>query len=236
MDTRTKLLRAAEKLLNASPDGEVTTREVCEAAGVGQPVLYRQFGDKTGLLRALVDYGFDRYLATKRARAPSEDPIADLRQGWDTHIAFALDHPALYRLMFSPSFESVPDAAGEAMDILHGVLVRCAEAGRLAVEVELAAQMIMSANVGVALSLITQPDRYAHAELSRRVRDAIHQELLSGGPAARARARPARVAAVANQLAALVAAEDELPLTDAERGLLAQWLGTLAADTKPGAA
>src|ERR687885_144782 len=132
MDTRTKLLRAAERLLNASPDGDVTTREVCEAAGVGQPVLYRQFGDKTGLLRALVDYGFDRYLATKRAGAPSEDPIADLRQGWDTHIAFALDHPALYRLMFSPSFESVPDAAGEAMDILRGVLVRCAEDGRLA--------------------------------------------------------------------------------------------------------
>ena len=79
MDTRTKLLRAAERLLNASPDGEVTTREVCEAAGVGQPVLYRQFGDKTGLLRALVDYGFDRYLATKRAGAPSEDPALGLR-------------------------------------------------------------------------------------------------------------------------------------------------------------
>ena len=232
MDTRTKLLRAAERLLNASPDGEVTTREVCEAAGVGQPVLYRQFGDKTGLLRALVDYGFDRYLATKRAAAPSEDPVADLRQGWDTHVAFALDHPALYRLMFSPSFESVPDAAGEAMDILRGVLVRCAEAGRLAVEVDLAAQVIMSANVGVALSLITQPDRYAHAELSQRVRDAVHRDLLSDA----APARSAGVAVVANQLAALIAAGDDVPLTAAERGLLAQWLSALAAGTKPRAA
>lgn len=223
------MLRAAERLLNASPDRDITTREVCEAAGVGQPVLYRQFGDKTGLLRALVDYGFDRYLATKRAATPSEDPVADLRRGWDTHVAFALEHPALYRLMFSPSFERVPDAAGEAMDILRGVLARCAQAGRLAVDVDLAAQTIMAANVGVALSLVTQPDRYGHEQLSRRVRDAVHRELLTDEATA-----PARVAVVANQLTALLAAEDDLPLTAAERGLLQQWLGTLAVDRRDG--
>jgi AcrR family transcriptional regulator len=229
MDTRTKMLRAAERLLNASPDRDITTREVCEAAGVGQPVLYRQFGDKTGLLRALVDYGFERYLATKRAAAPSPDPVEDLRRGWDTHVAFALEHPALYRLMYSPSFERVPDAAGEAMAILRDVLTRCAQAGLLAVDVDLAAQMIMSANVGVALSLVTQPDRYAHPDLSRRVRDAVHRDLLSDGAIAAAPAGAGRLAAVANQLAALVTTQDDVPLTAAERALLVQWLGTLAA-------
>jgi AcrR family transcriptional regulator len=226
------MLRAAERLLNASRDRDITTREVCDAAGVGQPVLYRQFGDKNGLLRALVDYGFDRYLATKRAAPPSDDPVADLRRGWDTHVAFALEHPAVYRLMFSPSFESVPDAAGEAMDILRGVLTRCAEAGLLAVDVDLAAQMIMAANVGVALSVITQPDRYASPQLSRRVRDAVHRDLLTDEAFAQAPAQPIGVAAAANQLATLVAAHEQLPLTEAERGLLEQWLAALAADAK----
>jgi AcrR family transcriptional regulator len=228
MDARTKMLRAAERLLDASPDRDITTREVCEAAGVGQPVLYRQFGDKNGLLRALVDYGFERYLATKRAAAPSDDPVADLRRGWDTHVAFALEHPAVYRLMFSPSFDEVPGAAAEAMDILRGVLTRCAEAGLLAVDVDVAAQVIMAANVGVALSLVTQPDRYANPQLSRRVRDAVHRDLLTDEAFAQAPVRPAGVAATANQLAALLAAQRELPLTDAERGLLAQWLTALA--------
>jgi AcrR family transcriptional regulator len=228
MDTRTKMLRAAERLLDASPDRDITTREVCEAAGVGQPVLYRQFGDKTGLLRALVDHGFERYLATKRAAAPSEDPVADLRRGWDTHVAFALEHPAVYRLMFSPSFDRVPDAAGEAMAILRDVLTRCAEAGRLAVDVELAAQMIMSANVGVALSLVTQPDRYAREGLSRAVRDAVHRDLLADGAPTAASAASPRLSVAANQLAALLAAEHEVPLTAAERALLDQWLATLA--------
>jgi AcrR family transcriptional regulator len=230
MDTRTKMLRAAERLLDASPDREITTRDVCEAAGVGQPVLYRQFGDKNGLLRALVDYGFDRYLATKRAAAPSPDPVADLRRGWDTHVAFAREHPAVYRLMFSPSFEKVPDAAAEAMEILLGVLRRCAEAGLLASDVDLAAQAIMAANVGVALSVITQPERYADPQLSHRVRDAVHRDLLTDAAFEQAPARAVGVASTADQLAAQLAARDALPLTDAERGLLAQWLATLAAD------
>src|SRR5690348_16966424 len=143
MDMRSKILRAAADLLDESPDGDITTRQVCDAVGVGQPVLYRQFGDKNGLLRALVDDGFDRYLATKRAAAPSPDPVADLRRGWDTHVAFALEHPALYRLMFSRSFATVPDAAGEAFAILRSVLTRCAESGLLTVEVDSAAQQIM---------------------------------------------------------------------------------------------
>src|SRR5207249_2610969 len=102
------------------------------------------------------------------------------------------------------------------------------EAGRLAVDVELAAQMIMSANVGVALSLVTQPDRYAHEGLSRRVRDAVHRDLLADGAPAAARAAGTRLTVAANQLAALLAAEHEVPLTAAERALLDQWLATLA--------
>jgi AcrR family transcriptional regulator len=224
------MLRAAERLLDASPDRDITTRDVCEAAGVGQPVLYRQFGDKNGLLRALVDYGFDRYLAAKRAATPSADPVDDLRSGWDTHVAFALEHPAVYRLMFSPSFDEVPAAAEEAMDLLREVLGRCAAAGLLACEIDLAAQSIMAANIGVALGVVTQPDRYAHPELSHRVRDAIHRDVLVSAAFEATAPRPTDLTAVATQLAALLAGADDPVLTPAERGLLSQWLGTLAGD------
>src|ERR1041384_4220655 len=118
MDTRTQILEAAEKLLDASPDRDISTRAVCEAVGVGAPVLYRLFGDKKGLLSAVVDYGFERYLSGKRALVASDDPVRDLRDGWDSHVAFALAHPAVYRLMYSPAFENVPGAAKEALDLL----------------------------------------------------------------------------------------------------------------------
>src|SRR3979490_3150997 len=121
MDVRTQMLEAAEKLLDASPDRDISTRAVCEAVGVGAPVLYRLFGDKNGLLSAVVDHGFDHYLAAKRAAEPSDDPVADLRTGWDTHVAFARAHPAVYRLMYSPRFAAVPPGRQGAPRALRGV-------------------------------------------------------------------------------------------------------------------
>jgi AcrR family transcriptional regulator len=228
MDTRTRIMEAAEKLLEDAPDRDIATRQVCDAAGVGQPVLYRLFGDKDGLLRAVVDHGFDRYLATKRAARPSADPVKDLRTGWDTHVGFGLEHPALYRLMFSPRFDTVPEAAAEALGILRDVLVRCAQAGLLAADVDLAAQTIMSANVGVTLSLVTQPKAYADRALSHTVRDAVHRAVLVDDAAVARAGREPALATSANQVAALLDAADDVPLTGAEAALMRQWLATLA--------
>jgi AcrR family transcriptional regulator len=231
MDTRTAMLDAAERLLDESADGDISTRAVCEAVGVGAPVLYRLFGDKAGLLSAVVDHGFDSYLATKRAAEPSADPVRDLREGWDTHVAFALAHPAVYRLMYSPAFTTVPGAAAEALGILRDVLDRCAAAGRLRVPPAIAAQTIMSANVGVALSLVAQPGVYTDSGLSTRVRDAVHAQLLvSAEPAP----GPAQLPATALQLSALLGRAASSPLTPAERGLLREWLERLAAGRPEG--
>ncbi|OLT17647.1 TetR family transcriptional regulator [Pseudonocardia sp. CNS-139] len=229
---RTRMLEAAEKLLDAAPDRDVSTRAVCEAVGVGAPVLYRLFGDKNGLLSALVDYGFDRYLATKRAAAPSADPVTDLRNGWDTHIAFAQAHPAVYRLMYSPDLAEVPSAAQEAIRILRTVLDRCAEAGRLRVEPAGAAQMIMSANIGVALSLISQPASYSDPDLSRRVRDAVQGAVLVPADAPAGPGDAALVTA-ALQLAAILRAHPPTTLAEPETALLLHWLDRLAATREP---
>ena len=63
IDTRERILRAAARLLAESGGAPVSTRAVCAAAGVGAPTLYHHFGDKEGLLDAVVTYGFERYLA-----------------------------------------------------------------------------------------------------------------------------------------------------------------------------
>lgn len=98
----------AAELVGNSPDGDISTRAVCEAAQVGAPALYRHFGDKEGLLSAVVDHGFERYLATKRERDETTDPVEDLRRGWDTHVEFAVRNPNLYRLMNSPAMRTPP--------------------------------------------------------------------------------------------------------------------------------
>jgi AcrR family transcriptional regulator len=237
MSTRARILEAATVLLAESPSGDISTRAVCDAAGVGAPALYRQFGDKEGLLSAVVDNAFDKYLATKRAATPSEDPVHDLRGGWDSHVAFAQANPNYYRLMYSPVVTTPPPAAAEAYRLLTVVLERCAAAGRLKVSTDVAAQMIMTANVGASLLTISQPDIYRDPELPRRVRDAVHAAVLAeprtaGEPgtatepeAVDDRAETSRVAA---GLAALLRRSPAGSLSEGEATLLQEWLARLS--------
>src|SRR4028119_655296 len=80
--------------------GAVTTRGVATAAGVQAPTIYRQFGDMRGLLDEAASFGFSRYLRDKTSRERVEDPVEDLRRGWDLHVGFGLDNPAFYTLMY----------------------------------------------------------------------------------------------------------------------------------------
>ncbi|MEU1037272.1 TetR/AcrR family transcriptional regulator [Streptomyces sp. NPDC005551] len=235
MSTRARILEVAAALVAESPDGDVSTRAVCEAAGVGAPALYRHFGDKEGLLSAVVDHGFGRYLATKRERTPGTDPVEDLRDGWDTHTDFALRNPSLYRLMNSPAMRTPPAAALESHRILTSDLRRAAEQGKLRLSPELAAQMIMSANVGVSLMLVSRPATFDDPGISRRVRDAVHAavftaEAMAGAPADDPGADSAAVPSSAARLAAVLRRAPSPSLTPAEGALLTEWLTRLADD------
>jgi AcrR family transcriptional regulator len=234
---RTRILTAAAELLDRSRDADISTRAVCEAAGVAAPALYRHFGDKDGLMAAVVDHGFEQYLAAKRQAPPAADPVEDIRNGWNTHVGFALAHPMVYRLMYSPSLTTMPAAAAEAFGILEGHLEACAAAGRLRVSPPVAAQIIMSANIGLALNLVTQPDLYTDPDLSSRVRDAVHAAVLTPPPPPSTpgtAADPETLPAVAAQLGALVRTAPPEALTPAEISLLRQWLATLSDAPPPG--
>jgi AcrR family transcriptional regulator len=225
---RTRMLEATEALLAASPDRDISTRAVCDAVGVGAPMLYRLFGDKNGLLAAVVDYRFEQYLAPKRLQPPSEDPVDDLYAAWDNHVAFALDNPTVYRLVYAPSLAEVPAAAEEARLLLCERLERCAEVGKLNTPPEVAAQVFMAACAGVTLNLLSQPKIYNDPGLSTRVRDAILRELIvddKAAPTARESTDPLKL--VALQMAALIR-RTPTNLTNPEVLLMLQWLDTIS--------
>jgi AcrR family transcriptional regulator len=224
------MLQAAEEQLAASADNDISTRAVCEAVGVGQPALYRIFKDKAGLLAALVDHGFERYVDRKLSLEQTDDPVADLRAGWDDHIAFARENAATYRLMFSPTLTRRPAAPQVIFDLLAATLERCARDGTLRLPVGPAAQRILSANVGVALAILVNPEIYSDPQLSAGVRDAVFAACLdtAGAPDV-----TRGIAPTAIQLAAQLRGAPPAELGDEERHLMLKWLGRLSAESAP---
>lgn len=227
METRSLILTTAVELLAQSPTGDVSTRAICEAAGVTQPVLYRHFGDKDGLLAAVVDVVWEEYLATKRAAVATSDPLEELRAGWDSHIAFATEHPHAYRLVFGSTLSTRPAALDEAMRLLTAILERLAAQGRLRLAPAEAARIVMAANSGLALGLILRPEAYPDRALSSAMREATLRSLLpesstagESGTAARDAVEAARTAATT--LLSHLTGSDRF--TDGELGLLQEWL------------
>jgi AcrR family transcriptional regulator len=228
-DVRERIVRAAAELLADGGREAVSTRAVSAAAGVQAPTIYRQFGDMRGLLDAVAQETFAGYVRQKAAHQRTDDPLADLRRGWDLHVAFGLANPAAYALMHSdPALTTDSPAARDAAAMLEEQLARVAEAGRLRVSVPQAARMISAAARGVVLSLIGAPPDARDPRLSEAVREAVLAAVTvaPGADDGAVDSTPGRVAARAVALRAVL---DEAPdvLSAAERQLLGEWLDRL---------
>lgn len=225
---RQRIVDAAAHLLQTQGRDAVTTRAVSAAAGVQPPTIYRLFTDMSGLLEAVAADGFETYLARKHAQVLTEDPVEDLRTGWDLHVAFGLEHPAHYLLMYGQPAPGRRSAAAErAAQRLHQLVSRVAAAGRLAVSVETGVAMIHAAGTGVTLTLIGTPPEERDLDLSRRLREATIGAI-TGTPDVDSRG-------YAQRAAGLRASLDEADglLTAGERALLTELLNRLADARRP---
>jgi AcrR family transcriptional regulator len=119
LDTRRALLDAAIAVVSRQGVDGTSLRMICAGAGVQLPTLYHFFGDKQGLLDAVLPASLDRYLEHKHGLRPTGYPRADLRRGWDPHVDFARQSPAIYPLMFPLRPGPAPEAARRSLELLR---------------------------------------------------------------------------------------------------------------------
>ena len=210
---RDRLLLAAAELLEAAQGDEVSTRAICQRAGVQAPTLYHHFGSKRGLEDAVVTHGFKRYLSERAELGGDGDPIDDIRKGWDLHVRYGLENPYFYGLVYGRTVPGKPcDVVAEVEAMILQALQPAARSGRLRVPPEQAAREILAASTGVVLTLITQPE--GDLTLSDDVRDAVLTRITTeSGP----------LASAASALDAALGQE----LSEGETALLREWLRRL---------
>lgn len=226
---RRRIVEAAAELLESGGPDAVSTRAVAAAAGMQPPAIYRLFGDKDGLLDAVAEHGWARFLADKRARLDPDpqDPVQDLRRSWDTVVEFGVSHRELYALMNRAADRGAHAPQRAGLEILHGRVRRLAAGGWLRVDEELAAQLIQATGRGAVTTWHATPPERRSPHLLTALREAM--------VAAVTRAEPTLPAAESGPAAAARALRAALPeraevLSDAEQHLLREWLTRLAAD------
>jgi len=233
-DARARIVRAAAKLLATGGRNAVTTRAVSAAAGVQAPTIYRHFGDMQGLLGVVARETLAVHVREQATRALTNDPVEDLRRGWDLHIAYGLANPDAFALLYSaPSVAAYTSVIQEGVAVLQGLVARVAEAGRLRVDVVHATVLIHAAGTGVTLTLAATAPKERDPRLSETMREAILTAITvpvsAKGPHRGAAVAPAaeRVAVHAVALRAVLTDAPSV-LSPAERQLLSDWLDRLA--------
>ncbi len=89
----------------------VTLRAVAREVGIAAPSIYAHFPDRDAVLMAVVVRVFGE-LAEAIARGQESagpDPADRLVAGCQAYVAFGLEHPARYRVLFSRQLPPAPD-------------------------------------------------------------------------------------------------------------------------------
>ncbi len=184
------LLTVAAKIVASRGADALSLRELGKVANVSRSAPYHYFKDKDELLFRVGERGFERLQRRVTAAAESHtDPIARVRAGFHAYLAFAVEEPHFFNLMFGSALKrSVPtrvvndkpdysfssNAAASAFATMLGAvgaLSRNAADGGL-----LLANAVWAATHGVATLAVGNHLKFAEA---RQVLDRLLDSLLS---------------------------------------------------------
>ncbi|MDA2810888.1 TetR/AcrR family transcriptional regulator [Nocardiopsis sp. RSe5-2] len=103
---REAVLQAAGLLFDSADDpAAVSMDDVAAAAGVGKGTLFRRFGDRAGLIRALYELRAERMAEESEAEGggdgAADDPVDALVRAMDALLRFKIENRALSRALES---------------------------------------------------------------------------------------------------------------------------------------
>jgi AcrR family transcriptional regulator len=158
---RRTILDATEALLVEEGYDRFTMRRLAGRCGYTAPTIYHHFGDKRGLIDALVEERFSKLFERLRHVPLGEDPVGNLRELARAFVRFGVRNPTHYRLLHAPRpARSSPAPSAEATRTLFDRAFReLAREGRLRTgDVEAATQACWATLHGLISLRTSRPD------------------------------------------------------------------------------
>ena len=191
-DLRAALVRAAMELLEQHGETALSLRAVARQAGVSPAAPYRHYADREALVSAVAAVGY-RELAERLAAAhPSPSTPDQLASVATAYVQFALERPALFRIMFTEPCDRENDERVAATSVVSAYVRAIVERTFPQADAEALATAIWALVHGLAfLHLDGKLDARNLTAVAERVTAAIHALLVatSIGPDAADRRR-----------------------------------------------
>lgn len=124
---RDELLAVAERLLQENGYAGFSLRQVAEATGYTPTTIYRYFDDRDALLKTVISKWFTTFAREQEAAYRSASSPRDrLMAMAAAYMRFAVEHPAVYRVMFLERMDIglLPGGDSFEKDPGFGVLMR----------------------------------------------------------------------------------------------------------------
>lgn len=122
-DLARALIAATLDILAKAGKHEISMRAVARRAGVSATAPYRHFADKEALLAAAATTGFERLRERLMAADATATGIEAIAAQGAAYVDFAIEHPALFRMMFGPAPETPNDHLDNAGEAAYAVLI-----------------------------------------------------------------------------------------------------------------
>jgi AcrR family transcriptional regulator len=121
---RAVLIEAGLEIVAEKGVRALTLREIGARVGVSRTAAYRHFAEKTKLLAAIREAGFEKFAAAlgKGRDAAKPEFAARLNAMGVAYVRFAREHPAYFEVMFSPAPVIEPKEPSEAEERAFRIL------------------------------------------------------------------------------------------------------------------
>ena len=114
---RDALLEAAAATVAEHGLDKLSLRGLARRVGVSHAAPYHHFDTKASLIAALVVDSFQRLTALlQHARTDAADPVDGFRRTGLAYVAFAIDHPGRFALMWRPELREGGENAGAVQE------------------------------------------------------------------------------------------------------------------------
>ena len=174
-DLGAALVHAAMELLEESSEADLSLRAVARRAGVSPAAPYRHYADREALVSAVAAVGYQELAQRLAAAHPAPSTPDQLASVAVAYVEFALERPALFRIMFTEPCDRDNDARVAATLAVSQYVHAIVERAFPEADTEALATAIWALVHGLALlHLDRKLDAPSPAVVAQRITAAVH--------------------------------------------------------------